>query len=481
MQIAVSPYFGPVDLARLQACPADACVDRVSLADILRNSFVYPPHSIFEGVKLATLGFDPAEDLATQPRFHFPFAIHRRDPALFEPEDTLVSTYHRLLCEAVSSATAGMQRPWLLQSGGKDSTSLAIAAADARPDTVCITYMGGREENELASAAHVADTLGLRHETLVCDVSRAYQRYLAIVARMPMLTADFALLSYVDLATEIAGAGGDGIVDGLGSDLYFGMPVGWKGHLCHWLAQERALPPAIADLPGISRSFPLCFLLGTAQMDARERYFPGSRFTDAEVDALFGEDIARQSKARLATFEEELASMPDADAMHVLLACVWEPGAYGKGQYPASALSLNVAYPFCDRRLSEWVHRRVPTQKLVDPASGANKVLVREHIATRFTELPYVTGKGCFRFDLVGLARACFDQVHAFAVDAADVLPGAARWLENARPHLGNKYHASKFYLLAVVLPWLLARAQRDDAYTALPAACAEAHAHWKL
>ena len=61
MQIAISPYFGPVDLSQLQACPQDARLDLVSVADILRNSFVYPPHSILEGVKLASLGFDPTQ------------------------------------------------------------------------------------------------------------------------------------------------------------------------------------------------------------------------------------------------------------------------------------------------------------------------------------------------------------------------------------------------------------------------------------
>jgi hypothetical protein len=36
------------------------------------------------------------------------------------------------------------------------------------------------------------------------------------------------------------------------------------------------------------------------------------------------------------------------------------------------------------------------------------------------------------------------------------VLPGAAQWLERNRHRMDNKYHASKFYLLAVVLPWLV-------------------------
>jgi hypothetical protein len=92
----------------------------------------------------------------------------------------------------------------------------------------------------------------------------------------------------------------------------------------------------------------------------------------------------------------------------------------------------------------------------MDAAAKKNKLLVREHIATYFGDLPYVREKkGSFRFDLVGLARERFDQVHAFAEDARDIVPGATAWLERNRRRMGNKFHASRFYLLAVVLPWI--------------------------
>ena len=60
--------------------------------------------------------------------------------------------------------------------------------------------------------------------------------------------------------------------------------------------------------------------------------------------------------------------------------------------------------------------------------------------------------------DVRGLAKARYDQVHAFAVEAQDQLPGARDWLERNRTRLDNKYHASRFYLLAVLLPWLVGR-----------------------
>ena len=214
----------------------------MSVADLLRNSFVYPPHSILEDVKLVTPGFDAGSDMRDEPNFRFQFRERDRSSRRNSASSEWVDTYHRLLCEAVTKSCEGIRAPWLLQSGGKDSTTLAIAAAEARPETVCITYLGGREENELTSARTIADSLGLRHESLVCDPGRAYDRYLAIAPRMPLLTADFALLSYVDLATEIAASGGDGVMDGLGSDWYFGMALQKQQRVLTALARGLRLP-----------------------------------------------------------------------------------------------------------------------------------------------------------------------------------------------------------------------------------------------
>lgn len=461
-QITMSPYYGKPDFSGLAAGRAGGRrIDAVSVADILRNAFVYPPHSIFEDVKLVTFGFSPRADMRAAPEFHFKFRDTGSHPDRGEQDQDWVEAYHRLLCEAVATSCADMRTPWLLQSGGKDSSSLAIAVAEVRPDTACITYLGGREENEVASAQLVARTLGLRHEALVCDPGRAYDRYLDIVGRMPLLTADFALLSYVDLATEIAIRGGDGVVDGLGSDSYFGTPVSRQQRLLSWLARGIRIPRFVAELPLIERHFQLCFLLGTLQMGAIERVFPGSRFTDAEVDELFGRDISWTSRRRLTLFEAEIASATSRDEWRdISTSIAGSAGAFAKGLYTTSALSMHAAYPYCDRKLREWVYHEVPRDWMVDPDTRTNKVLVRHHIATRFDALPYVGRKGSFRFDLCGLARQRFEQVHAYAHWARDFLPGAVGWLERNRGRLDNKYHASKFYLLAIVLPWIGQRAR---------------------
>lgn len=459
MQITMSPYYGKPDFTVLDRHPEYHRIDPVSVADLLRNAFVYPPHSIYQGVKLVTFGFSAHQDMRAAPDFHFRFRNAGEVPEVASRPQDWIAVYHRKLCEAIAHACGGMKSPWLLQSGGKDSTTLAIALADARPDAACITYLGGREENELESARHVAGRLGLKHEALVCDPGRAYDRYLALAGRMPLLTADFALLSYADLATEVAMHGGDGVIDGLGADSYFGTPVDLQQRFTVRLARGLRLPFDATGLPGVSASFRLCFALGTLQMTPIERVFPGSRFSDAEVDALFGQGMSRRSRERLSLFKAEIASATSAwEWRDMSMSIAGSAGAFAKGLYTAHALGLEAAYPFCDRTLREWIHHEVPRRQKVDPETGLNKVLIRRHIAAHFGELPYVRRKGSFRFDVCGLAAQRFDQVHALAAQARDWLPGAAAWLERNRHHLDNKYHASKFYLLAVVLPWLVDR-----------------------
>lgn len=454
MQMTMSPYYEEPDFAALR--PVRRHIDPVSVADLLRNAFVFPPHSIYDEVKLVTFGFDPAQDMLTEPEFRFKFRNAGEVPESVGREQDWVAIYHRMLCEAVQRSCARMRAPWLLQSGGKDSTTLAIACADARSDTTCITYLGGREENELDSAAQVASALGLRHEALVCDPGRAFDRYLAAVPRMPLLTADFALLSYFDLATEIAAAGGDGVIDGMGADSYFGTPMELKHRLLRWLARDLPLPHWLAGLPLVERSFRLCFVLGSLRMCAVERVFPGSRFADGEVDELFGEPMSARSRQRLQLFKREIGTATSAwEWRDMSMSIAGSAGAFAKGLYTAEAMSMQAAYPLCDHALREWIHHHVPREQKVDPATGTNKVLIRRHIATHFGELPYVRGKGSFRFDVRGLARQRFDQVREYARLAHDLLPGAVPWLDRNRRRFDNKYHASKFYLLAVVLPWL--------------------------
>lgn len=467
IQLVATSDARRVDFSPLRAHPKGlGALDLVSLADLLRNAFVYPPHSIYRDVKLAISGFDASQDLHATPQFHFEYhaTAAQARPALHAVDsEMLLKLYHGLLCDAVAHTSSSMAAPWLLQSGGKDSTSMAIAVAEARPDAVCITYLGGREEDEVDSARFVARQLGLRHEVLVCAPGRAYDRYLAMLPDMPLLTADFATLSYADLATHVAAHGGDGVIDALGSDNYFGLPVHWRQRLKGLLARRIRLPQGVLESALVSRNFRLSYAMGTLQMDGFERSFPGSRFSDSEVDALFGLAMSARSRQRLELFREDIELASSMEARRRVAATIVEAATFGKGMYTASAAGLQLAYPYCDARLCRWVFNEVPDELLIG-RGGVSKVLVRRHIAQHFDQLPYVRAKGCFRFDLCGLAQARFEQVLGFAEQVREVLPGAAPWLVAHRHRMDNKYFASKFYLLAVTLPWLLSRMQPGGA-----------------
>lgn len=461
VQVRLTPGTRRPDFSGLVR--STGAIDMASVADLLRNAFVYPPHSIYADVKVAiTAGFDDATDLHGDVRFRFPYLALA--PAMANVDgETLVARYHALLAEAALSSTSRMTSPWLLQSGGKDSTSMAIALADARPDATCITYRGGTEEDELDSARFVARHLGLRHECLECDAPRAYDRYLAMVPRMPLLTADFALLSYADLMAQVASNGGDGVIDATGSDSYFGMHAHLRHRMLALLARGMRVPRGIADWRPLTQWFRLSYALGTLQMNAFERLFPGSRFSDGEVDSLLGtSDPMLASRHRLELFRPEIAAATRLETRRGLAATIVEAASFGKGMFVTAATGIDVAYPYCDPAVSGFVLREVPPSWRMG-ANGENKRLVRAHIARHFEGLPYVRAKGCFRFNVRQLAHARFDQVHAFSTACVDVVPGATAWLERHRRRLDNKYHASKFYLLAVVLPWVHSRLRSAD------------------
>lgn len=471
IHIRTSPYAGEVDFSALDTAVATdgASIDMVSLADLLRNSFVCPPHTIYNDVKSLTTGFAVQHGAQDELFFHLAYqsaSAKARPPSHAVSDDALLRSYHLLLTQSVQRCTARVKAPWFLQSGGKDSTSVAIAVADVRPDTTCLTYLGGREENEVDSARFVARRLGLRHEALVCDPQRAYDRYLAMIPRMPLLTADFALLSYADLATEIDHHQGDGIIDAMGIDLFFGVPMHLRDYLIVGLARQVAIPHALLKYPFVRQNFKLCFALASLQMNPFERYIPGSRFSDSEVDSLFGWNVSTSSRKRMDVFQDDVRAAPSAEGVRRIVLAMLEAAGFGKSMYCAKSLALQMVYPYCDKPFCEWLFNEVPDDRLIGPR-GLNKVLQRRYIAQHFRQLPYVQAKGSFRFNLPGLARQCFEHVHAFAVQAQAMLPGAARWLEQHRHCLDNKFFASKFYLLAVTLPWLLSRTSRAAAAVA--------------
>src|SRR6476660_4614884 len=73
VQINMSPYLGRPDFSGLGARTGPRRIDLVSVADLLRNSVVYAPHSSLQDIKRVPYGFSPAHDMAEVPQFRFEF------------------------------------------------------------------------------------------------------------------------------------------------------------------------------------------------------------------------------------------------------------------------------------------------------------------------------------------------------------------------------------------------------------------------
>ena len=72
-----------------------------------------------------------------------------------------------------------------------------------------------------------------------------------------------------------------------------------------------------------------------------ERLFPGSRFSNSEVDELFGRDVSRLSQARLDTFYPELESAESPNEWRAMVASIsGGAAAFAKGLYTLEAMSL---------------------------------------------------------------------------------------------------------------------------------------------
>jgi AraC-like DNA-binding protein len=120
-----APLDGTVAFGAVR--PVAPRIDPVSVADVLRNGFVYPPHSIFEGVTMQGLSANLAgRDPMAAYEFRYRDSGKQHD-AKAAPTPDWVAAYHRHLCDAVAASCADIRSPWSLQSGGKDSTTLALA------------------------------------------------------------------------------------------------------------------------------------------------------------------------------------------------------------------------------------------------------------------------------------------------------------------------------------------------------------------
>lgn len=438
------PFDRPGDaVARM----SKLAVSREALSTALSLGFVPGPETLLEG--LYRVGF--GHELAIDAEGSVSTSISRCVPNLkaFGTAETGMEDakkqFMRMLKERVEQDVQAAGRIVFLQSGGKDSSILALALADWSDRVVSVTYEAGVVESESESAARVARKCGLRHVSVSGDPASAWRTHMRCVDKLALPVFDFAYPAYLEIAEHMDLQPGDVMVDGMGIDLCFGViPSELVRMLCAF--------PRFGSIPqwyGFGDK--LGYILNRMSIPPHERMFPGSRFTDKEIERL-GLNPGSAARARL---EDVLASKLPLQAMEIrTAAAVMQEASAGfqKGEIVADIYGASVRYPLADEKLCSFVERLPPRMRF-DERRRVNKVLMREIIQDGLGDLQYSRTKGSFRFDVERFVRlnsaALRESLRSVGFGEHEIQS------INGVIHGSSKGEASKAFLLSMASTWM--------------------------
>ena len=146
---ALLPYLKPEE-RRLSTTGIDA---------YLAHRYVPAPHTVFEGIQRLSHGHHACFDLNSGELTLAPY---------WQPRADASTSFADTLVESVRLRTVSDRPVGLFLSGGMDSATVAsiLAASGHREITAYTAAFPGTEFDESATAAQVADRLGLKHEIL---------------------------------------------------------------------------------------------------------------------------------------------------------------------------------------------------------------------------------------------------------------------------------------------------------------------------
>jgi asparagine synthase (glutamine-hydrolysing) len=301
------------------------------------------------------------------------------------------------LTSAVKERTASSGRTAIFLSGGKDSSSLCIAASklDLRKYLAVTVGFDDASVDESADAADVAQHLGIEHVVLKFSADE-YAGALADYVRVHgQPFGDPAGLAMY-LALKHFPADVEAILDGTGDDAYMGIPLDPVEAIYLRMPFFRRIARAAPE--GVLRLLPkrIARGIGRFRKSREERFVSWNGWPESEILARFGLDAALAG-----TEMSRLSKSPEADEgveFKTRAICrIWEPeAAYRKSAQPANQLGIPIGFPLADARL---VALFSVLPKSLCFQGCTNKVLLREYMARHLPSNIVGKPKGSFEFD----------------------------------------------------------------------------------
>ncbi len=368
-------------------------LDKDAIVRLLHFLYVPPPRTIYQGISALMSG----ESVMYDGR-----RVEYRNPTGFGSDSyssqsvlysDAVNQYENLLAQAARNNAGTSGKIGLFLSGGKDSSTLAIAAKLAGLTNIEAITLGFSDKaiDEGDDARCVADHLGIPFRLLVFSDQEYLRLWPSLIRSLGQPMGDFAVLP-VFAAIQKLKDEFDMFWDGTGTDLAFGIPasfqekIGWR--LNKYFPVLRLFP--WNKLPK-GYSYTMDKIALAMNRTPEEQFVSWSGWSVDEVVRLTGVSPDLSDSALYQKYPSCSTAM---DHKTYTICNTWSPETcYRKMIESANYEDRIVRYPFLDKDLIRFT-RNLPESLKIQ--GNKNKVLLREVMARHLPENILNKPKGSF-------------------------------------------------------------------------------------
>lgn len=430
------------------------------IAAFLRYLYIPAPLTIYAGVE----ALEPGDVLALElesgelQKSKYSFFESKEIQVLKDSQEKKISRLEELLIAVIRERCPDPRHTALFLSGGKDSSSLAIAAklAGLREITAVTVGFEDQKIDETVLAEAVASHLGLGFVSVRFSVEEYIESWPEYIALLGQPVGDPAGLP-IYLALNKLRKQFHTVIDGTGNDSYFGIPTSWHEDVAWW---------AHRTLPGLHNLFKKGTPRGPYFIQAiraklaryrEEQFVSWNAWSREEIRQLLGKECRWESLALSRCYWN--CTTPVEHKTQSLCG-VWEPeAAYRKTVQQAPFMGIRIRFPFRDRRIEEHVRGLAAKDRIKD---RVNKVLLRQWMRRHLPSKLVDRRKGSFMFP----------KQHILAVNDFEVVrrltasDGLSKFgvvdIAKARTTVenflaGDKTTEDRVWALALLHAWLIA------------------------
>jgi asparagine synthase (glutamine-hydrolysing) len=370
-------------------------IDRDAIARLLHFLYIPAPQTIYQGIRALMPGESVVFDGSGRDYRELPNYSRDKDIPQIDSSLDVIDNYENLLAEAARNNASTSGKIGLFLSGGKDSSTLAIAAKLAHLSNIEAITLGFSDKSidEGDDARSVAEHLGIPFRLLVFGEHEYADLWPSMVESLGQPMGDFAVLPVFAAINKLKNEFSV-FWDGTGTDVAFGIPasfqekLGWR--INRYFPVVRSLP--WNRLPK-GYSYTLDKLSSIMRRKPEEQFVSWNGWAMEEISALTGE---RPDVSTSHLYQRYKGCISPSEHKTFTICNTWSPETcYRKVVETAYSQDCVVRYPFLDKGLIQYTRSLPESQKV---QGYKNKILIRRVMAKHLPESILNKPKGSFNF-----------------------------------------------------------------------------------